>query len=50
MNDVSAEAGQSLTCQDRCIQTDPHTGYNEPVPNATRKAVKDFARTVFRLE
>jgi hypothetical protein len=28
----------------------PHTGYNEPAANATRKAVKEFVRTVFKLE
>jgi hypothetical protein len=28
----------------------PHTGYNEAAANATRKAVKDFVRTVFKLE
>ena len=25
-------------------------GYNEPAANATRKAVKEFVRTVFKLE
>jgi hypothetical protein len=29
---------------------DPHTGYNEAAANATRKAVKEFVRTVFKLE
>lgn len=29
---------------------DPHTGYNEASANATRKAVKEFVRTVFKLE
>ena len=33
-----------------CVQTDPHTGYNEAAANATRKAVKEFVRTVFKLE
>jgi hypothetical protein len=32
------------------VQTDPHTGYNEAAANATRKAVKEFMRTVFKLE
>jgi hypothetical protein len=27
-----------------------HTGYNEAAAIATRKAVKDFVRTVFKLE
>jgi len=27
-----------------------HTGYNEAAANATRKAAKDFVRTVFELE
>jgi hypothetical protein len=29
---------------------DPHTGYNKAAANATRKAVKEFVRTVFKLE
>jgi dienelactone hydrolase len=47
---INAETGQPFTYQDPCVQTDPHTGYNEPAANATRKAVKDFVRTVFRLQ
>jgi len=27
-----------------------HSGYNNAAANATRKAVKDFVRTVFKLE
>ena len=27
-----------------------HTGYNEAAANATGKAIKDFVRTVFKLE
>jgi dienelactone hydrolase len=47
---INAESGQPFTYQDPCVQTDPHTGYNEGAANATRKAVKDFVRTVFKLE
>jgi dienelactone hydrolase len=47
---INAETGQPFTYQDPCVQTDPHTGYNEAAANATRKAVKDFVRTVFKLE
>jgi dienelactone hydrolase len=47
---INAETGQPFTYQDPCVQTDPHTGYNEPAANATRKAVKEFVRTVFKLE
>ena len=38
-------------CKERrrsCVPA--HTGYNEAAANATRKAVKDFVRTVFKLE
>ena len=34
----------------RCSWVLAHTGYNERAANATRKAVKDFVRTVFKLE
>ena len=47
---INAETGQPFTYQDPCVQTDPHTGYNESAANATRKAVKEFVRTVFKLE
>jgi dienelactone hydrolase len=47
---INAESGQPFTYQDPCIQTDAHTGYNEAAANATRKAVKDFVRSVFKLE
>jgi dienelactone hydrolase len=47
---INAETGRPFTYQDPCVQTDPHTGYNEAAANATRKAVKDFVRTVFKLE
>jgi dienelactone hydrolase len=47
---INAETGQPFTYQDPCVQTDPHTGYNETAANATRKAVKEFVRTVFKLE
>jgi dienelactone hydrolase len=47
---INAESGQRFTWKDPCIQTDAHTGYNEAAANATRIAVKDFVRTVFKLE
>jgi dienelactone hydrolase len=47
---INAETGQLFTYQDPCVQFDPHMGYNETAANATRKAVKDFVRTVFKLE
>lgn len=47
---VHAESGQRFTWKDPCLQTDAHTGYNERAANAARIAVKDFLRTVFKLE
>jgi len=47
---INAETGQPFTFKDPCVQIDPHIGYNEAAANATRKAVKDFVRTVFKLE
>ena len=47
---INAESGERFTLTDPCVQADAHTGYNEPAANATRKAVKEFVRTVFELE
>ncbi len=47
---INAETDQPFTYKDPCVQTDPHLGYNEAAANATRKAVKDLVRTVFKLE
>jgi dienelactone hydrolase len=47
---INAETGRPFTYQDPCVQTGPHSAYNEAAANATRKAVKEFVRTVFRLE
>jgi dienelactone hydrolase len=46
---VNVENGQPFTYKDPCVQTDPHSGYNEAAANATRKAVKDLVRTTFKL-
>jgi dienelactone hydrolase len=47
---INAESGERFTWKDPCMQTDAHTGYNEAAANATRIAVKDFVRTLFKLE
>jgi dienelactone hydrolase len=47
---VHAESGERFSWKDPCIQTDPHTGYNEAAASAARIAVKDFVRTLFKLE
>jgi dienelactone hydrolase len=47
---INAESGERFTWKDPCLQRDAHTGYNEAAANATRIAVKDFVRTVFKLE
>jgi dienelactone hydrolase len=49
-NVINVATGQPFTYKDPCVQTDPHTGYNEPAANATRKAVKDLVRATFKLE
>jgi hypothetical protein len=49
-NLVFAETGERFNWKNPCMQTDAHTGYNEAAANATRIAVKDFVRTVFKLE
>jgi dienelactone hydrolase len=46
---INAESGERFTWKDPCMQTDAHTGYNEAAAKATRIAVKDLVRTVFRL-
>jgi dienelactone hydrolase len=46
---INVATGQPFTYRDPCVQTDPHTGYNEAAANATRKAVKGFVRTMFKL-
>ena len=47
---VNAESGQPFTYQDPCVQTDPHLGSNEAAAQATRVAVKELLRTVFKLD
>lgn len=47
---INAESGERFTWQDPCLQTDAHTGYNEAAANATRIAIKDLLRSVFKLE
>ena len=47
---VHAESGERFSWKDPCFQTDPHTGYNEVAASAARVAVKDFVRTLFKLE
>jgi len=47
---INADSGERFTWKDPCLQTDAHTGYNEAAANATRIAVKDFVRKVFKLE
>lgn len=46
----SPESGERFSWKDPYIQTDPHTGYNEAAASAARIAVKDFVRTLFKLE
>ena len=47
---VNAATGQPFTYKDPCVQVDPHLAYNDAGTIATRKAVKELLRTVFKLE
>ena len=47
---INAESGERFTFKDPCLQRDAHTGYDEAAANATRIAVKDLIRSVFKLE
>jgi dienelactone hydrolase len=47
---VNVSNGQPFTYKDPCVETDPHTGYNEAAAKATQKAVKEQLRAAFRLE
>jgi hypothetical protein len=38
----SPESGERFTWNDPCIQTDPHTGYNEAAASAARIAVEEL--------
>jgi dienelactone hydrolase len=46
---INVATGQPFTYNDPCVETDPHLGYNEAAATATRKAVKEFLRTTFKL-
>jgi len=46
---INVATGEPFTYKDPCVQTDPHLGYNEAAATATRKAVKEFLRTTFKL-
>ena len=46
---INADSGERFTWKDPCTQRDAHTGYSEAAANATRIAVKDFVRTLFKL-
>ena len=46
---INVATGEPFTYKDPCVQTDPHLGYNEAAATATRKAVKEFLRTRFKL-
>jgi dienelactone hydrolase len=47
---INAETAQPFTYQDSCVRIDPHTGYNEAASMATRAALKELLRTVFKRE
>ena len=47
---ISVSTGQPFSYKDPCVQTDPHTGYNEAAAKATQKAVKEQLRAAFKLE
>jgi len=46
---INVATGEPFTYKDPCVQTDPQLGYNEAAATATRKAVKEFLRTTFKL-
>ena len=46
---INVATGEPFTYKDPCVQADPHLGYNEAAATATRKAVKEFLRTTFKL-
>lgn len=49
-NLVNVKTGQAFTYKDPCVETDPHTGYNETAALATRKAVTELLRAKFKLD
>lgn len=47
---VNVATGSPFSYRDACIETDPHIGYNETAANATRQAVIEQMRAVFKLQ
>jgi hypothetical protein len=47
---VNAATGEPFTYKDPCVERDPHTGHDPAATAAARQAVKEFLKTVFKLD
>jgi dienelactone hydrolase len=47
---VNAATKEPFTYKDPCVERDPHTGHDPAATAAATQAVKDFLKTVFKLD
>ena len=47
---INTSTGQPFTYGDACVERNPHVGHDPDATAAAKTAVKDFLRSIFKLE